>query len=437
MMRAFVFSLVVLGGSSNIALLAAENWPQWRGPLGTGVAAAGDYPVKFSATEGVAWKAKLPGVGTSTPAVWGDRIFVTCGIKGEGKEVEDGVVCFNMNGKELWRHQFSTERHGKNPHGSGSNPSPATDGENLIVYYKTGTLACLDLAGKEKWKINLQEMYGKDTLWWDLGTSPVLADGRVIVAVMQDGDSYLVAVDLKTGKVAWKEKRQYETPRESDQSYSTPQVVKIGGKDVIVTWGADHLTGHDVATGRQLWECGGFNPDSTANWRTIASPVVSDGIAIVPYGRGEFLTGIRVGGSGDITKTGRIWETGGRGKSSDVPTPVVVGDKAYLLGDKGRIACVDITTGKEIWTHDLPQNRNKFYGSPVLAGDKLYCVREDGIVFVGRVSDQGFEVLADHNDMGGRIIASLVPIRGGLLVRGDEHLFMIGQDAPAGRSSGK
>jgi outer membrane protein assembly factor BamB len=411
---AFVFAL-------QCAITAAEeNWPQWRGPLGTGVAGAGDYPVKFSSIDGYAWKAELPGVGTSTPAVWGDRIFVTCGIDGR-----DGTMCFDMNGKELWRHQFGPERHGKNPHGSGSNPSPVTNGKDLVVYYKTGTLACLDLAGKEKWTINLQDKYGKDTLWWDLGTSPVLAGDRVVIAVMQDGDSYLVAVDLNTGNIAWKEPRKYETPRESDQSYATPQVVKIDGKDVIVTWGADHLTGHDAASGKLLWECGGFNPDSTANWRTIASAVVSDGIAIVPYGRGEFLAGIRVGGSGDITKGARIWETSGRGKSADVPTPVVVGDKAYLLNDKGRIACVNIKTGDEIWTADLPPNRNKFYSSPVLAGDKLYCVREDGMMFVGRVSDKGFELLADHNDMGGRIIASPVPIRGGLLVRSDEYLYRI------------
>jgi outer membrane protein assembly factor BamB len=365
--------------------------------------------------------------------VWGDRIFVTSGIKGESGDVKDGVLCFDTNGKELWRHEFGVERKGRNPHGSGSNPSPVTDGKNLVVYYKTGTLACLDLAGKEKWKINLQDMYGKDTLWWDLGTSPVLAGGRAIVAVMQDGESYLVAVDLKDGKVAWKEPRKYETPRESDQSYSTPQVVKIDGKNVIVTWGADHLTGHDAATGKLLWECGGFNPDSTANWRTIASAVVSDGIAIVPYGRGEFLAGVRVGGSGDITKSARIWETAGRGKSVDVPTPVVLGDKAYLLNDKGRIACVNMKTGDEIWTADLPANRNKYYGSPVLAGDKLYCVREDGIMFVGRVSDKGFELLADHNDMGGRVIASPVPIRSGLLVRGDEYLYMIGPGSGAGK----
>ena len=107
-----------------------------------------------------------------------------------------------------------------------------------------------------------------------------------------------------------------------------------------------------------------------------------------------------------------------------MPTPVVVDGKAYLLNDKGRVMCVDMKTGKEVWAHDLPANRNKYYGSPVLAGDKLYCVREDGIMFVGRVTDKGFEQLSENN-MDGRVIASPVPIRGGLLIRGDEYLYFI------------
>lgn len=434
MSRCTIFGLTFAVALQCATSFAAENWPQWRGPLGTGVAPAGDYPVKFSDSVGVVWKAMLPGIGTSTPAVWGDRIFVTCGIKGDDGKAHDGILCFDMHGKELWRHQFGEERHGKNPHGSGSNPSPVTDGEHVVVYYKTGTLACLDPAGNVKWKVNLQERFGKDTLWWDLGTSPVLADGRAIVAVMQDGDSYLVAIDLESGTVAWKQKRQYKTPRESDQSYSTPQVVKVDGKDVVVTWGADHLTGHDAATGKLLWECGGFNPEDVANWRTIASVAVIDGMAIVPYARGESLAGIRIGGSGDITKTARVWTKSDRGLSADVPTPVVKDGKIYLLTDKGKISCRDVTTGDELWSANLPANRNKYYASPVLAGEKLYCAREDGIVYVGSVGEKGFTLLTeDGNDMGGRIIASPVPIRGKLLIRGDENLYLIGSDTAAGK----
>ena len=189
---------------------------------------AGDYPVKFSSTEGVAWKAKLPGVGTSTPAVWGDRIFVTCGIKGDGGEVHDGVVCFDMNGKELWRQQFGAEAAGQESACAAAairrrRPMARTS----LCITRRGTLACLDLAGKEKWKINLQEKFGKDTLWWDLGTSPVLADGRADRGC--DAGWRLVSGRgrFEERQSRWKEQRQYETPRETDHSYCTPQVVQV------------------------------------------------------------------------------------------------------------------------------------------------------------------------------------------------------------------
>jgi outer membrane protein assembly factor BamB len=403
--------------------LAEENWPQWRGPLGTGVAADGDYPVKFSADEGLGWKVKLPGAGMSTPAVWGEKIFVTCPI-----DDQDGVICLDVSGTELWRRQLGRQRENKRAEiSSGSNPSPVTDGEFVVAYYKSGTLACLDVSGQEKWKMNLQERYGRDTLWWDLGTSPVLVGGRAVVAVMQEGPSYLMAVDLKSGDVAWKTERQYQTEQESDQAYTTPQVVNSDGKDVIVTWGADHLTGHDAASGKLLWESGGFNPENRGMWRVIASATASYGIAVVPYGRGEYLAGIRIGGEGDVTKSNRVWEKE-NGAGTDVPSPVVNDGKVYLLSDgrrnNGRITCRDLKTGDEVWSAQLPRRRNSYYASPVLAGDKLYCAHQNGTVFVGRVSPDGFELLAE-NEMGETIIATPVPIRGGLLIRGEENLFWI------------
>jgi outer membrane protein assembly factor BamB len=420
MYRLAYFGLAIIATCPLHFVTAAENWPQWRGPLGTGVAADGDYPVEFSAEEGVAWKVELPGMGTSTPAVWGEKIFVTCGTGGQ-----DAVVCYSMDGKELWRKTLGPERAGKHRNGSGSNPSPATDGERIVVYFKSGSLACLDLNGELLWKVNLQEQYGRDTLWWDLGTSPVLSGNRVVVAVMHEGESFLVALDLSNGEVLWKTPRNYDTARESDHAYTTPHVVDVDGKAVIVTWGANHLTGHDLATGKQLWESGGFNPENQGMWRVIASASIDHGVAIVPFGRGDFLAGVRLGGSGDITQSNRVWEKEGIG--ADVPTATTRDGKAYVLADDGQIVCLDIETGNEIWSARLPRNRNNYYASPVLAGDKLYCARLDGVVFVGKVDDQGFEQLAE-NDMGERILATPVPIHNGLLIRGDEHLFWIASD---------
>jgi len=405
---------------------AADNWPQWRGPNAKGIAPAGDYPVEFSSDKGVAWKIDLPGVGNSSPVVWGDAIFLTT-----SEDKQDAVIAYNFDGKELWKKTLGPGVEGEHKMGTGANPSAVTDGKHVITYFKSGRVACHDFAGNELWQDNLQDRYGENTLWWDLGTSPILAGGNVVFAVIQAGDSYLVALDPATGKEVWKVKRQYQRPEESDQAYTTPQVANVDGREVIVTWGADHLTGHDAKTGKLIWESAGFNPKEEGMWRVIASHAMNDEIAVVPFGRGKFLAGVKLDGSGDVTESGRVWEEEVEGP--DVPTPIVSGDKIFILTDGGKVFCRDLKTGAEIWNGALPKGRDKYFASPVLAGDKLYCVREDGVAFVVDVSD-GFKLLTeDGNELGERVIATPVPVRDRLLIRGDDHLFCFGakEDGPA------
>ena len=229
---------------------------------------------------------------------------------------------------------------------------------SVIVCFVANHTANDGSTGNELWQTNLQERYGENTLWWDLGTSPILAAGNVVFAVMQAGDSYLVALDPATGKEVWKVKRQYQRPDESDQAYTTPQVANVGGREVIVTWGADHLTGHDAKTGELIWESAGFNPKEEGMWRVIASHAMNDEIAVVPFGRGKFLAGVKLDGSGDVTESGRIWEEEAEGP--DVPTPIVVGEKFYILTDAGKLFCRDLNTGKELWSGTLPKGRDKY-----------------------------------------------------------------------------
>jgi outer membrane protein assembly factor BamB len=413
-----VLIAVAIQAGGVAAVQADENWPQWRGPQSNGVAAAGDYPVKFDAESGVAWKTKLPGLGMSTPAVWGDRIFVTCGVDGL-----DGVCAYDFTGKQLWQKTLGKERAGKNPNGSGSNPSPATDGEHVVVYFKSGTLACFDLNGNLAWQRNLQDDYGKDTLWWDLATSPVLVGDRVVIAVMHAGESFVAAFSLADGAPVWKTPRQYERPEESDQAYTTPQLAKLDGRDVIITFGADHLTAHDATSGELLWDDDSYNPRNKGMWRVIGSPVLASDVLFATFGRGEWATAIR------LTPTGstKIWERGDRGLASEVPTPIADGEKVYMLTDQGAVKCLDLMTGKELWSGVLPRNRNRYYASPVLAGGNLYCPREDGMLFVVGAGE-GFELLSENN-MGEKIVASPVPIRGGLLIRGFDHLSWVSGEA--------
>lgn len=410
---------IFLGLSPVASLLADENWPQWRGPDGSSVSKPGDYPTVFSPSENLLWNVELPGIGSSTPAVWGDQIFVTCGVDGE-----DGILAYDWKGKLIWQKTLGAERAGKHKNGSGSNPSPITDGKDLFVYYKSGTVASLTLDGELNWKTNLQEKFGEDTLWWDLGTSPVFAGGNLVIAVMQEGESYVVALTPDDGSVVWKVDRTFQVQKESGQSYTTPYVTKIDGQETIVIWGADHLTGHDPEDGRTLWTCGGFNPEDKPMWRVIASPGFTDGIAVVLYGRTKYTAGVQLGGSGDITARARLWERDDLG--ADCPTPVAHDGKAYVLSDRGQINCIDARTGKDLWVDAIPRAAAKYYSSPILAGDLLYCAREDGNVAVVQVSDTGMKVLSE-NAMGEQIAAAPVLVRDRLLLRGVNHLFCLGE----------
>jgi len=417
----------ILSMLTTITLMAvtacAQNWTQWRGPDDNGVAAPGNYPVKFSAENDLLWKAPLPGKGGSTPIVWKDRIVITSGV-GEGDEGQDGVLCFDWSGRQLWQTTLGKQVKGKHRSGSGSCPSAVTDGKRLFVYFKSGTLAALDFDGNVLWKTNLQETYGKNTLWWDLGTSPVLVNGNVVVAVMQSESSYIVAFEQTTGKVAWKVDRNYTTPEESDQSYTTPLITQEGSRTTLITWGADHLTSHDAATGKLLWECGGFNPESKKAWRVISSPVITSGVAVVPYGRDQNVAGVRLGGSGDVTATNRLWEKSGIG--TDGATPVGSDGKTYILNFKGKVWCLDVLTGRELWKSDLPQGKGMFYSSPILSGDKLYFLREKGSIYVCLITPTGLDLI-NETQLDDTFVATPVLVQDKLLLRGEKNLYCIGQ----------
>jgi hypothetical protein len=409
---------VILLGFSGSAW--PEDWPRWRGPGDDGSAADGSYPVRWD-TDDALWRAALPGKGCSTPIVWQRQIFVTAPVDGR-----DAVLAFGWSGQQLWRTLLGSEESpGKHRLGSGSNPSPATDGRGLFVNFKSGTLAALELDGRIRWQTNLVQRFGPDTLFWDHGTSPVLTADYVVMARMHHGDSWLSAFDKQTGELAWKVARNYETPTEGDHGYTTPLVIQQNGREMLLVWGGQHLTAHDAADGRVVWSCGGFNPEAEAMWPAIATPVIAEGIAIVPFGRNDRrnprLHGIRLGGSGDVTGTHRVWRRDDTG--TFVPTPVAHDGRVYLLRDKGEIDCLDPALGRTLWSDALPRSRHAYYASPVIAGGHLYAAREDGVIFVADISSP-FELVAE-NDMGEPVIASPVPIANRLLVRGERHLFCL------------
>ena len=317
--------------------------------------------------------------------------------------------------------------------GSGSNPSPVVDGDTIFAYFRSGDLVAVDSKGKVQWTKNLQNLFGADTLWWDLGSSPVLTESAVVVAVMQSGPSYVVAFDKGTGKELWKFDRTLPAPEEAAQSYSTPVVVSVKGQEAIAVMGADHLTINRASDGKLLGKLGGFNPGQEQYWRSISSPVADGNVILCPYARGDTLTAVDI----EALANGKgqdaiLWFRDDLG--SDVPTPAAHQGRAYVVSDgkasKGTITCINLLNGKSLWTVELPKSRMGYSSSPLLAGNHLYVTQENGTTFVIGPLDSGEpELIAENSieDDEPFTVASPVPYHDSLLIRSRHKLYRFGQ----------
>lgn len=396
--------------------VASSPWPSWRGPNGNGTVTSGAYPVAWSEQKSLKWKLPLEGRGASTPISLDGKLFFTL-----GKSEQNTLLAVGPDGKVAWESSFGKERPGKHNKASGSNPSAITDGKSVFAYFKSGDLVSVTPAGETNWAINLQSLYGEDSLWWDLGTSPVLVGNTIVIAVMQTGPSFLVAIDTKTGKEVWKSDRWLDVREEANQSYTTPVVGQTKQGDVLYTLGADHLTAHRASDGKFLWKVGGFNPANDGYFRSIASPVVAGDVVICPYARGSTLTAVSTEES--RTDANRVlWR---KDFGSDVPTPAYYKGRVYLLGDKGKVTCLEPKTGEIIWEHQLPKSNRAFSSSPIIAGGKMYCTREDATTFVVKGIDEGKPEQEGENALDGFAVATPVFVGRSIFIRTYESLYCI------------
>lgn len=402
------------------ASVVAEDWPSWRGPAHNGSRAGKDYPTKWS-REKVVWQVGLPGKGASCPVVWKDRIFVTAPSNGI-----DTALAFDLNGKQVWKTEFGAEMKAKHMKlGTSSNASPVTDGRGVFVYFKSGTFAALEMDGTVRWKRNLSKEFGRQKLYWDQGSSPILIGDLVILSRLHAGDSWVAGFDKATGKIRWKQERNYEVPAENDNGYTTPVPIRHGDQDALLVWCSDHLTAYAAKDGSLLWSSGGFNSKAKKLWPPIATPVVAGEIAVVPVGRDDRkqaeIHAVRLGGKGDVTETHRLWERKDFGVF--VSSPIEYEGRVYILRHKGEVVCLDPKTGEPFWAAKLPKSLIPYYSSPVIAGGILYAAREDGVVFSARIGEK-FELLGE-NPMREQILATPVPFDGKLLIRTSGHLICV------------
>ncbi len=397
----------------------AEDWPQWRGPTLNGISTEKDLPVHWSTTENVAWKLAMPSRSGATPIVWGNNIFLNVA---DGDELY--LWCVDKaKGTLIWKRLIAHGNYRINKQNM-SSPSPVTDGKSVYVMTGVGVLKGFDFSGNELWMRDIQKDYGKFGLSWGYASSPLLYEDSLYVQVLHGmkthDPSYLMRIDKKTGKTLWRVIRPTDAVQESPDSYTTPALLRYGNHVEIVVAGGDCVTGHDPATGEELWRGTGFNPDKNPNYRVIASPVVQEDVVYVPT-RVRPLIAFRAGGRGDISQSHKLWSFM---NGPDVPTPVTDGRYFYSVNDRGILWCLDAKTGQEIWGRQRIKPAI-YSSSPVLADGKIYVTNEDGLTTVIKAGPK-FEVLAE-NDLSDYTLSSPAISGRHIFMRTAQFLYSIGK----------
>jgi outer membrane protein assembly factor BamB len=421
----------------------AENWPSWRGPEATSVSKETGIPAKWDMSQNLRWKVEVPGLGHSSPIVWGNRIFLTTAVNSNpaeenfqkgfpmtNREPDTGeiswkVLCYDKKtGRLLWEKTAITQkpRNGRHIKNSYASQSPVTDGTYVFAFFGDQGLYCYDLNGKLIWSKDLGSFTLRNN--WGMGSSPVLYKNYVIQTCDQEtGKSFIIALKKKTGEIAWK------TDRDELSSWSTPFVYDKGGRPELVVNATKAVRSYDPETGKLLWECRG-----PATSITTPAPTFSDGLFIVSSGfmrdRIKPITAFKPGASGDITlKEGEtssdsiVWrmQTG----APYIPSPIAYNGRLYVVLDSGMISSYDTKTGKEVYSKQrIDAAASGFSASPVAVDGKLFCPSEDGDVFVIKAGDQ-FELLAKNSLADESIMASPAISGGAMFIRSVKHLFCI------------
>lgn len=420
------------------ASASAAHWSNFRGPNYDGSSPAKNLPVRFSQTENLAWTAALPGPSAATPAVWGDRVFVSSTDAAERAVV--ALAFDRKTGRELWRHKVA-DGDRRDDRSNYASPSPVTDGEHVWFFYGNGHLVCYTVAGQEVWRRDIQRDHGTFAFLWTFATSPLLYDGRLYLQVLQrntpvqgrgfadkPNDSYLLAMDPKTGRDLWRHIRPAKAREESLEAFSTPTPFTFNGRAELLIAGGDDLSGHDPATGRELWRWGTWNPERITHWRLVPSPVAGGGVVLACAPKGSPIYAVKAGQNGTLTDAHIAWQSAVRELSSDVSTPAFYDGHFFVVNSDRRLVFkVAPADGKILWQGELP-GRAKVEGSPTLADGKLYVMSHSGDVFV---VDAGSEFKVLHTAAMGEpnardLRAGVAVADGQLFVRTGEKLFAVG-----------
>lgn len=414
----------------------AEDWPQWRGPRGDGSSGSRGLPVRWSKTENLRWRLPLPGPAGATPALWGDRLFLT---SADGSDIV--LIAISTEGKTLWQKKLGTgNRTVRGDEGNSASPSPSTDGRNVWSFTGFGILSCHDFEGREVWSVDLKERHGSYKIQFGMTSTPVLFGDALYLQCIHSGGSYVLSVDKKTGADRWKKARITDARDECEHSYASPILYRDDQRTLLLAHGADYLTAHMLEDGAEVWRCGALNPPEKYNntLRFVASPVAAPGLVIIPSAKNGPVYAVRPDGSGDVTLSHRVWMR--ERETPDVPTPAIHDGLVYLLRENGVLICHDLKTGKQIYLERTHAQRHR--ASPVVADGKVYCAAADGTVTVVQAGRE-FKVLAT-NTIDEHLSSTPIAADGRLYLRSYDALYAIeppkesadGSTAPGGVPAG-
>jgi outer membrane protein assembly factor BamB len=428
-----------------LAAGAEPSWPQFRGPSASGLG-TGTPPLTWDGESGkkLLWKTPIPGLGHSSPVIWGDRIFLTSavpaagqpalklGLYGDIQPVEgEGTQRFQVycldrkSGKILWQRTATAavpkvKRHPKSTH---ANPTPATDGRHVVAFFGSEGLLTYDLDGKLLWRKDLGVLdagfFQAPDAQWGFASSPIIHEGMVIVQADVQKNSFLAAFDVKTGQELWR------APRQDVPTFGTPTAAPYTGSgsrgQQIVVNGWKHIGGYEVRTGRELWKLrgGGDIP--------VPTPVFLDGLIVITnaHGRQRPIYALRTGARGDITESreGIAWSQERAGNY--MQTPLLHDGLGYFCYDNGVLSVFRLADGERLYQQRLGSGSAGFSSSPVAAAGRIYITNEDGRTYVLAMGP-AYQALAE-NELGETVMATPAIAAGVLYIRGRSHLFAIGE----------
>ena len=426
---------IVLAALAAVTPAASENWPQWRGPRANGVSGETGLPRAWGAEKNVAWRAPVEGLGTSTPIVWDDLVFVTSQtgygpLDRRGAEFDDAVPARSYEGSAsgvdfivqavsardgatAWRYAIRAEEPADalpsvHPKHNLASPSVVTDGERVFAWMGTGQLVALTLQGEPQWERHLGREFGSFDVLWGHGSSPALHDGTLFLLVDHPGRAYLLALDAASGETLWKRDRP-----SGIRSYTTPLVIDGPAGDELIVNSSHRIESYDPDSGELVWHAGG--PVTLA----IGVPVLGEGVLYASrgYSSGPY-SAIRLGGRGDVNPTHVEWHVPTR--APYISSLLLYRDVLFMATERGIASAVDSGTGKTLWRERLG---GSFTASPVAGDGHVYLTNESGTTFVLE-AEAPFAVVQE-NALGERTLASPAISGGTLFMRSDAHVVAI------------